>query len=204
MSIENCALCGAVGNKRVFIGGVDVNTMLGRTERFVITPALGPLVAGHVLVVSAEHKAGLRYLPVSDQQDYEQLRLQLRTYCMQFGDNLLEAEHGARDKSLRGPCIRHTHVHIFPGLEEASRLFDNSFASLCIEERSLGVVDSYIRIDDGSRATLYDGSQVIGQEIRRTIGRYLRVDDWDWAVSPKPELIARTIKYWSGIGRWLD
>lgn len=203
MIIETCALCGAADDKRLVIDGVNVNTILGRSGNFVIVPALGPLVVGHVLVVSAEHKAGLRYLPPADQQDYEILRMQLRSYCKKLGDTLLEAEHGARDASLRGPCIRHAHVHILPGLGEAGRLFDNNLACPLIGNGNVNTLDSYIWVDDGCRATAYDGSRVMGQEIRQTIGRYLRLDDWDWAVSSKPELVARTIKYWSKISRWL-
>src|SRR5215471_12439458 len=126
MTIETCALCRAADGKQLVIDGVNMNTILGRSGAFLIVPALGPLVVGHVLVVSAKHKAGLRYLTSADQQDYERLRVQVRSYCKKFGDTLLEAEHGARDTSVRGPCIRHTHVHILPGLGEAGRLFDNN------------------------------------------------------------------------------
>lgn len=204
MAIETCALCRAANNEPLVIDGVNVNTVLGRSGKFVIVPALGPLVLGHVLAVAAEHKSGLRYLSSVERQDYERLSVQVRSYCKEFGYSLLEAEHGARETSLRGPCLRHAHIHILPGLGEAGRLFQNNPTCPLIEDGNASAADSYIWVNDGCRATVYDGSRVIGQEIRQTIGRHLRLDDWDWAVSPKADLIARTINYWSKISRWLN
>jgi hypothetical protein len=127
----------------------------------------------------------------------------MRSYCKEFGDSLIEAEHGARDTSVRGPCLRHAHVHILPGLGKVGKLFENNPTCPLIEDGNVNAADSYIWVNDGRHATVYDGSRVIGQEIRQTLGRYLGLDDWDWAVSPKPDLIARTIRYWSNMSRWL-
>jgi len=203
MSIDTCPLCRAVNNEHLVIGGVNVNKVLGRSGAFAIIPALGPLVIGHILIVSAKHNPGLRYLSSADQRDYESLSRCARNYCEQLGDTLLEAEHGARNTSLRGPCIRHAHVHILPGLGEVGKVFENNPVCDLIQDSNVSSVDSYIWVNDGFSVTTYDGSRVTGQEIRQTIGRYLKIDDWDWAVSPKPDLIARTIKYWRKISRWL-
>jgi diadenosine tetraphosphate (Ap4A) HIT family hydrolase len=170
----------------------------------MIVPALGPLTVGHVLVISTGHTAGLRYLPAEIQQNYEEFFTRIRGYCGWLGDGVLEAEHGARDIAVRGPCIRHTHVHILPRLAEATRLFCGNSAMSRMESGVANNVDSYIRVNDGRRECAYDASRVIGQEIRQTIGRYLMIDDWDWAVNPKPEVVAGTIKYWSRIRQWLD
>lgn len=185
------------------MGSVNVNTILGRSGNFLIIPALGPLVVGHVLVVSTEHTAGLRYLSAEFQRNYERLSLKLREYCARLGDTVLEAEHGARDGSVRGPCIRHTHVHVLPGMGAAAGIFDDRRDLEDIRSSASGSVDSYLWINDGNRARLYDASRAIGQEIRRTVGLYLSIDDWDWAVNPKTELIALTIEYWSNINAWL-
>jgi len=197
---ETCALCKAVANQRLMIGDVNVNTILGRSRGFVIIPALGPLVVGHALVVSAEHRIGVRYLPEDDQHDYKNVRVHMRNYCRGVGDTMLEAEHGARETSLRGPCIRHAHVHILPRMADASKLFRHNSACPPVKDDNVEAVDSYIWLDDGRRATAYDASRVIGQEIRRTIGRYMRIDVWDLAVNGKALLFYGTIAYWSEIG----
>ena len=201
--INNCPLCHAANNRTLFKNGVNVNTILGGSGKFLIIPALGPLVVGHVLIISAEHTAGLRYLPTEARRNYDLLSVKLREYCARFGDTVLEAEHGASDDSVRGPCIRHTHVHILPRLGDAARIFDNIHDLEDIRSGASNPTGSYLWINAGDRARVYDASRVIAQEIRRTIGQYLAIDDWDWAVDPKTALIGRTIEYWSGLSKCL-
>jgi diadenosine tetraphosphate (Ap4A) HIT family hydrolase len=200
---EACPLCLAADGRSLSIRGIDVNTVLARNERFLIVPALGPLVVGHVLAISATHTAGLNYLPWVVRENYKRLSSQIRRYCSELGDTVLEAEHGARNTSTRGPCIRHTHVHILPGLSKAAELFENNHNLTRIDNGIPPSADSYFWVRDGRHTNTYDASQVVGQQIRQTIGQYLNFDDWDWAVSPKVDLIASTIAYWRDIERWL-
>jgi diadenosine tetraphosphate (Ap4A) HIT family hydrolase len=202
-NIDNCPLCHAVNNRALFKDDVNVNTILGRRDDFIIVPALGPLVVGHVLIVTTTHTAGLRYLQAETQRNYEQLSTQLREYCARFDDTVLEAEHGANDYAIRGPCIRHTHIHILPGLGNEAEMFDKRRDLEEVDSSNYNRIDSYLWINNGHRAKVYDASRVIGQEIRQTVGQYLAIDDWDWAVNPKTELIALTIEYWNGIDEWL-
>jgi diadenosine tetraphosphate (Ap4A) HIT family hydrolase len=186
----------------LLIDSVNINSILGRSDDFVIVPALGPLVVGHVLAISTEHTAGLQYLPAAIQKSYEELSIRLRRYCAQFGDTVLEAEHGAKASSIRGPCIRHTHIHILPALANADKIFGASTNLELLNETS-NLPASYLWLNSGSHRRMYDASRVIGQEIRRTIGGHLGIDDWDWAVNPKIKLIAETIKYWNKINKCL-
>jgi diadenosine tetraphosphate (Ap4A) HIT family hydrolase len=202
-NIRNCPLCHAVQNQSIFMSGINVNAILGGSDNFLIVPALGPLVVGHVLAISTEHTAGLQYLSAEVQQRYKRLSVKLRQYCVQFGDSVLEAEHGAHDGSIRGPCIRHTHIHILPGLGNAAGIFDKRPTLEGARRSSSNSVDSYLWINDGNCDAVYDASRVIGQEIRQAVGEYLRIDDWDWAINPKTALIGLTIEYWGGINAWL-
>lgn len=201
--IRNCPLCRAAESRAIFLGGVNVNAILGRSGNLLIIPALGPLVVGHVLVISTEHTAGLQYLSAEVQQGYRRLSAKLRQYCARFGDTVLEAEHGAHDGSARGPCIRHTHIHILPGLGNAAGIFGNRPSLEDVSRSSSNSVDSYLWVNDGSYNAVYDTSRAIGQEIRQAVGEYLRIDDWDWAIDPKTTLIELSIGYWSGIKEWL-
>jgi hypothetical protein len=201
--IYDCPLCHAVHNRALFLDGVNVNTVLGGRGNFIVIPALGPLVVGHVLIVTTAHTGGLRYLQDDTQRNYEQLSIELREYCARSGDTVLEAEHGANDRAIRGPCIRHTHVHVLPGLGNAAGMFDSRRDLEKVDSSSYNRIDSYVWVNNGEREKVYDASRVIGQEIRQAVGQYLSIDDWDWAVNPKPELIALTIEYWRGIDQWL-
>jgi diadenosine tetraphosphate (Ap4A) HIT family hydrolase len=182
---------------------VNVNAILGGRGNFLIVPALGPLVVGHVLVISAIHTEGLRYLSAEIQQRYESLSGEIRAYCSRLGDNVLEAEHGAHEGSVRGPCIRHTHIHIMPGLGDVAGIFDDRNDLEAIRSNASSRLGPYLWIRNGTRETVYDASRAIGQEIRRTVGQKLGLDDWDWVVNPKAELIAHSKKYWRGLDRCL-
>ena len=203
MEIEACPLCLAVSDHPLSLRGINANTILGRNEEFIIVPALGPLVIGHVLAISAAHTDGLKYLQASVQRSYEELSVKIHRYCRDLGDTVLEAEHGARSTSLRGPCIRHTHVHILPRLGTATTLFENKHNLSTVDGERLNATDSYLWVSNGRHIRTYDASRIVGQQIRQTIGNYLKVDDWDWAVNPKAELITSTIAYWSNVKRWL-
>jgi diadenosine tetraphosphate (Ap4A) HIT family hydrolase len=201
---QNCPLCRAADNFSLIENGINVNAVLGRRGRFLIVPALGPLAVGHVLVISAVHTEGLRYLPEEMQQCYELLSGEIRSYCARLGDNVLEAEHGAREGSVRGPCIRHTHIHILPGLGDVASIFDSNGDLDALKSSASTHIGPYLWIRNGIREKVYDASRAIGQEIRRTIGENLSIDDWDWIVNPKTELIARTKEYWRGLDKWLE
>lgn len=198
-SSSNCPLCAAAHDKALTMGGVNVNTVVGETDNFIIVPALGPLVRGHVLVISRTHSAGLRFLSAEMRQRYCDVSRQLRAYCGSAGDSLLEAEHGASAESFRGPCIRHTHIHILPGVGGAISAFSYTNEWPCEAVPQSEVANPYIWLSDGTDEALYSASSANGQEIRKTIGGYLGIDDWDWALNPKTDLIRRTVAYWSDL-----
>jgi diadenosine tetraphosphate (Ap4A) HIT family hydrolase len=202
-TVRNCPLCVAAETHAIFMSDINVNTILGSSGNLLIIPALGPLVVGHVLVISTEHTAGLQYLSAEVQHGYKRLSAKIRQYCARLGDTVLEAEHGAYNGAVRGPCIRHTHIHILPGLGNAAKIFDKRPSLEDANCSSSNLVGSYLWINDGNCDAVYDASQVIGQEIRQTVGEYLGVDDWDWAINPKTVLIKHTIEYWNGMREWL-
>jgi diadenosine tetraphosphate (Ap4A) HIT family hydrolase len=182
-STADCPLCNAAHNVALMVGGTNVNTIIGRSEEFLIIPALGPLVPGHVLVISKTHSEGLRFLSPEMRQRYKLLSDEIHAYCAQTGDTVLEAEHGASTRSARGPCIRHTHVHILPGLGDAIAAFHPGSDSQLPLSAESSRIDPYIWLSNGGQEKFYPAPHAHGQEIRRTIGAYLEFDDWDWAVS---------------------
>jgi diadenosine tetraphosphate (Ap4A) HIT family hydrolase len=198
--IDDCPLCDAVVNTPLVRNGVNVNAILARNDDFLVVPALGPLIPGHVLVVSADHSEGVRFLSVRLRSAYAAFSAELRGYCSRVGDTMLEAEHGASRNSTRGPCIRHAHVHVLPGLGDIISVFDNrpSLNPAKIE-RTSSRIDPYLWINNGASQRLYHAPMAPGQEIRRTVGTQLAIDDWDWALNPKAAIIARTIEYWSDL-----
>jgi diadenosine tetraphosphate (Ap4A) HIT family hydrolase len=182
------------------MNGINVNAILLRSDAFIAIPALGPLVCGHALIVTIEHAVGLTYLGNSAHEDYNRLSLQLRQYCGQRGDSLLEVEHGAAFPESRGPCISHTHIHLLPGLGNAVNVLGSRLPPISIEHRITRKPRvPYIWLSNGAVERRYDASTAIGQETRRALGSYLSLDDWDWALRPRWDVVDATLNYWKGI-----
>lgn len=197
---NDCALCDVAANRPSLHDDVNANVILARKDTFLMAPALGPLVPGHVIVISAEHSESLRFLPTRLRSDYAAFSGELRSYCAQIGDTMLEAEHGASNESLEGPCIRHAHVHILPGLGEMISIFDEDSQLKIVDVgRVSSRVDPYLWIANGASERLYHAPKAPGQQIRRAIGIRLAIDDWDWAINPKAATIVQTIEYWSDL-----
>lgn len=191
-----CPLCDAVEGVPIEHEGTNANAIIMRTPHFILIPALGPLVPGHALVVSKMHSLSLSCMPAKAHSDYRSLRIRLRQYCNERGDSLLEAEHGGI--SDRGPCIQHTHVHLFPRLGTHVDALSDRLPSLEMSQADYTQLP-HIWMSDGVNHRLYDASGAMGQEVRRAIGRKLLLDDWDWAVNPGWQMVAITILYWSDL-----
>jgi diadenosine tetraphosphate (Ap4A) HIT family hydrolase len=78
-----------------------------------VIPSLGPVTAGHVMVVSRSHAPNLAAMGPSVIDEYNAL-VESISARPGFGD-LLEGEHGAAADSPGGACITHTHVNLIPG-----------------------------------------------------------------------------------------
>ena len=191
-----CPLCDAVQGVPVECEGTNVNAIMLRTSQFILIPALGPLVPGHALVVSKTHSFGLACLPPKVRRDYSSLAIRLRKYCSERNDSLLEAEHGGIGD--RGPCIQHTHVHLLPRLGMQIDALSDRLPSLDMSEES-HKQHPYIWMSNGAMQRLYDASAAMGQEVRRALGERLLLDDWDWAINPRWQMVAITVNYWSGL-----
>ena len=58
-SEDLCALCSAVADATRYTEPFLYNSKLFESDRFVVVPSLGPLVPGHVMIVSKEHRESL-------------------------------------------------------------------------------------------------------------------------------------------------
>jgi len=192
--IVACPLCDAVQGVPIEHEGTNANAIIVRTSHFILIPALGPLVPGHTLVVSKKHSLSLSCLPAKVHSDYRCLRIRLRQYCNERGDSLLEAEHGGI--SDRGPCIQHTHVHLLPRLGMHVDALSDRLPPLEMSREGYTHLP-YIWMSNGVIQRLYDASGAMGQEVRRALGRKLFLDDWDWAMNPRWQMVAITLLYWS-------
>jgi diadenosine tetraphosphate (Ap4A) HIT family hydrolase len=193
----NCVFCQAQGTET---SSRPENTKLMSSDRFVLMPALGPLVPGHVLLVSREHALSFASMGQSVVVEYERVVDAVAARYAIPRRELLEAEHGASDKHSGGGCIGHTHINLIPGLGNLVELFDGTLDAMP-HIRQLDDVMSirgpYVLMRAGEKIRVYAGGSVPSQLIRRRIYEHLGRDDWDWAIFPHLESVASTVDLWN-------
>ena len=111
---ELCALCSVVADATRYAEPFLYNSKLLETDRYVVVPSLGPLVPGHVMIVSKEHQESLVAMGPAALDEYNDLAMKVRSGPLLHDSNVLEAEHGSTSGNKAGACVVHTHVHFIP------------------------------------------------------------------------------------------
>jgi diadenosine tetraphosphate (Ap4A) HIT family hydrolase len=197
-SSRTCALCKAVadatGAGRSFLH----NRKLMETERFIVVPSVGPVVPGHVMVVSKLHCHNLASMGSVAIQEYERLADRLRTAPLLRDADPLEAEHGSTGDDKAGACVIHTHVHWVPGMGQFLNEFKQRLSPR--PENSLLQVGNnagpYIFVRAGGMRAVYDGQGLRSQTIRRILCELMDRDDTDWTQALRPDWVQETVKAW--------
>lgn len=176
--------------------------VLGETESFYVLPALGPLVLGHILIVSKDHLYGIRSTKSRVlQAEYEHLVRVLRQACKRRSAPLMELEHGSNAGGTQGPCIDHAHVHLLPSLTNDANVFEGTFPVLTNSRPQKD--EPYFWIRTNQNEHLYSADKARRQEPRILLAKRLGLGDtWDWAVFPKYTLIQATIDFWGNHEPW--
>jgi diadenosine tetraphosphate (Ap4A) HIT family hydrolase len=196
---DACVFCQAIAGYKP-VASVDYNACLTSSERFVVLPALGPLRRGHVLVVSRVHAPSLASTGRDAIAEYAELVETVAQGRQTLGGEFLEAEHGATSTAAAGGCIVHAHVNLIPGASELHDVLVDSLPSLDVSPpiTNLASVNKpYIMLKNRTHLSVYDATNAPSQLIRRYVCKSLgREDEWDWALFPRLELIAETIREW--------
>jgi diadenosine tetraphosphate (Ap4A) HIT family hydrolase len=159
------------------------------SETFAVVPALGPLVAGHVMVIARDHIGSLAEVGEARAHEYEELRNRVAAH---IGSEVLEAEHGSRLDG-EGACIEHAHVNLIPGAHQHFDLLDYERdgqevrGTLELQNHQPPYV--YLR---GVEGRLYRAAGLPSQVIRRELWARSGRDDWDWALFPEYQLVEET------------
>ncbi len=194
--VDDCQLCNAVRDATRPNGpSFHGNTPLAESPNFLVLPCIGPLLSGHVIVVSRDHYPSLASMGSDAISEYNQLVHEI----VRKPDGWLEAEHGATNSDCAGSCVVHTHIHLIPTMAKFSEVLDGAYQQLyrgsSLELPSETVPYVFLRASlDEARVVLGEGlpSQLIRQAICGATGR----EDWDWRSVPRSHLIDETLKFW--------
>jgi diadenosine tetraphosphate (Ap4A) HIT family hydrolase len=202
--MTSCILCDAVKNALSIKSSVD-NTILYETNHFILIPALGPLIQGHVMIVGKEHHINLTSMGENKINEF----ISITRYLANLEDNLLFSEHGSFDtQQSGGACIEHVHVHVFPGLGQLVDLLDK-LLPLKFTSNSSPNLDFLNKVDypyilnfnDSGQTRMYEAYNSHSQMIRKAICNIQKRSDWNWRNDDKMDDIINTIDRWKKLIR---
>ncbi|MCA1706969.1 MAG: hypothetical protein LC808_28365, partial [Actinobacteria bacterium] len=191
-----CVFCGIWSDHEEGAPREPCDTPLADLGPFFLLPALGPLVAGHVLVVGKTHAASLAALGPHAIEEYERIADCGRE---RLGSELLEAEHGSDGAHPGGACIDHVHVALIPGRGLAVTMLDGQLPLLTNEGPLASVLPvdrPYVFLRGNGRLRVFDGAGVPSQLVRREIARLDGHEEWDWALFDRSDLLEESVAIW--------
>jgi len=168
---------------------------LAEHRLFVVTPALGMLVPGYLLLISKDHVPSLARLGPTGLRAIDRwLSRHLPGWATRFGD-YFRFEHGMGAGSCAGACIAHAHLHLIPAEAAVDRI------EAALPWQRLASYGTLARL--GDRAYAYLGSRrghavvpqptLPGQWVRRQTAQALHLDDWDWGAYRGERELAATL-----------
>lgn len=193
-----CALCVAAADATRSAQPFLHNQKLLETPRFIVIPSLGPLVTGHVMVVSKAHFHNLASMGSEALLEYESLAARLRTAPFLANGTALEAEHGSAGGDKAGACVVHTHVHWIPGMgrfwPEFAKKLSHRLESNLFELINRDV--PYIFARAGTDRAIFRAEGLRSQTVRTILCELMDRDDTDWTQSPRLEWVKETVEAW--------
>lgn len=195
-----CPLCLAIRNASGYQAPLAVeNTPLRESERFVVMPCVGPLVAGQAIVVSRGHFLSLASMGDEAVLEYDGFVRHL------LGKEIgwLEVEHGSTAEDCAGACVTHAHVHLIPNADRFAEALDGVLPELyCGDQLKFpGAGVPYVFLRGALGVTrVFQGSGLPSQVMRRIICAAIGREDWDWREMPRDHLLLETLEFWRNRG----
>lgn len=170
---------------------------------FATIPSIGPLSAGHILLVPVQHICRLIDLDPSQREEFTKYRATVEQ-CLkpEFGDFVYAFEHGSDSGGTVVPCtVGHAHLHLVPSPVALKPVLPMGRSWQILETTGL---DAVARLA-GEREYLYwspssgpamvaaaDGTPLESQLLRRVLAVALGVDAWNWREEPRLDLLRET------------
>lgn len=180
-----------------------------RSQNFYVTPSVGQIVEGHLLICSNKHFLNLATL---DERLFHELEQVIgKTADVVRGDysRPFFFEHGAASQNKGGgSCIDHLHVQVVPSVikvGEGERNIDIYERIPFPRARLRDIRDIALMCGQGYLFHEYDGTghmsvfkpdvEVPSQYCRRLLAENVgKPDEWDWAIFPEKEKFQRVLK----------
>jgi len=199
---DGCPFCKAIAERHMNeAGGRVENTPLYESPSFVVFPALGPVVPGHVVVVSKQHRPSFASLTNTELCEYDALAHDLLPRMPFACAQPIEAEHGATDIDAGGATVVHAHMHWFPAdVDIVSSLEGTMRKSLS----GLNVVDLAGLPDEpyvfvrrkGAYSHVFVDDGIPSQLLRRLVSDAASDGQWDWRKQAHAAWVVDIVTRW--------
>jgi diadenosine tetraphosphate (Ap4A) HIT family hydrolase len=195
---KSCALCRSVAEARLGDAAAVHNRKLLETPQFIVLPSVGPLVVGHVMVVSKAHSASLASMGKDAIDEYESIAVRLKRAPLLRDGDPLEAEHGSTENNKAGACVIHTHVHWIPNMGPFWTAFEQR-----LRRRSEGCLlevgaqgGPYIFARAAGGRGIFEAHGLRSQTIRGILCSLMEREDTDWTQALRMNWVEETVKAW--------
>jgi diadenosine tetraphosphate (Ap4A) HIT family hydrolase len=192
--MENCAFCNR--NKEEIIL---------ETENFYITPSIGQIVEGYLLICSKKHFIGAAFLPNELFKELEELKEKVKQILEKNYITPIFFEHGAISSYERaGCCIEHLHLHAVPiNLDifyDLSKHFEYETIKELKEIKSKAKTSYIFYENNQSNKFLFHIKEPIPSQYLRQIiaARINQIYKWDWREYPGLEEFNKTLEKLKG------
>jgi diadenosine tetraphosphate (Ap4A) HIT family hydrolase len=173
-------------------------------EHFALTPTLGCLTPGYVLIWSKSHVPSMASLRTRERAALLAfLARVVKTLEAEYGA-VAVFEHGADGLSQAGNCVDHAHFHLFPcsnGLGQRLGALRENWSILDWSELgSLSGLPYLLHSLPGqpNPAVSLVEEGIKSQLVRRVLAEDLGIpDQWDWALFPFLNHLRETQRRWS-------
>lgn len=179
----------------------EYDTILHETRNFVVIPALGSLVEGHLLIVTKSHFYSMGELSKPLLDEFTTLRSKVRQILIQTYGSATMFEHGATREIKAGGSVNHAHYHALPldfdlAHEVSKQIRGENVANLFIlaTRAAIGVPYLFIENNRGELWVFDVPVSLPSQYLRRLVAAKLgNLEDWDWQSHPALERVTSTI-----------
>lgn len=188
---------------RVYEGSPE-SRLIAESDGLYLIADMSPLVAGHMLMLPAEHHLSFATLAPERLRAVNRILAWLKpAYVRTFGQFAI-VEHGSSDDLDHNACITHAHWHIVPlGAARLSQIIVTDGLRPIAISRLADLAgppwstSSYFFVSDAERHVLFE--PLVGQPkqyLRSVMGRALSMADpeWDYAVIVRKELLRETMR----------
>lgn len=210
-SRELCTFCWAIESEdpgmtaeyqRLYPDRAAPTRVVSRGDPAVAFVALGPIAAGNILVVPADHYVSLAECPASVLAAVRNEARRLTAQLRGWDDDVIWFEHGGDIWSeTRGGCVEHVHLQVTPAkagtMQELREQLGNGVEISKLQDleafREHGPY-LYVESDASRLAVVYPRVDIESQFMRKILfSRNGEPERWNWRVYPGLERIENTM-----------